>query len=248
ITEEPFFRDNIGFIDELKLRASWGQTGREQASPWNYLEGASYGVGNGSVLDEEVVTGIRPRGLPSTNLSWVTATTRNLGVDFAFIDRKVAGSVDLFERRLSGIPAQRYDVLLPLEVGYDLPDENLNSQAIQGIEGMVTFTDRIGNVNFSIAPNATLARQKILDLYKPRYGNSLDRYFEAEENRWANVNFNLHAIGQFQNVEEIMNYPVNIDGRGNTTLLPGDLIFEDVNGDGIIDELDERPRGYSAGG
>ncbi|MDZ7691141.1 MAG: hypothetical protein U5K69_08405 [Balneolaceae bacterium] len=51
--------------------------------------------------------------------------------------------------------------------------------------------------------------------------------------------------GRFQSEEEIENYPVNIDGQGNRTLLPGDLIYEDVNNDGIINQMDERPIGYS---
>ncbi len=54
-------------------------------------------------------------------------------------------------------------------------------------------------------------------------------------------------IGQFTSQEQINNYKVNIDGRGNRTLLPGDLIYEDFNGDGVIDQLDERPIGYNYG-
>jgi hypothetical protein len=54
-------------------------------------------------------------------------------------------------------------------------------------------------------------------------------------------------VGQFQSEEEIANHPVNIDGQGNSTLLPGDLIYKDVNEDGIINDLDERPIGYAEG-
>src|SRR5690606_3337813 len=115
---ESFLRDRLGFFDELKIRASWGQAGREQGvQAWGYLGGATYGVGNGSVLDGTLVTGVRPRGLPVTNLSWVTSTNRNVGFDFAMFSR-FSGEFDLFERRLSGLPAPRYDVLVPAEVGY----------------------------------------------------------------------------------------------------------------------------------
>lgn len=54
------------------------------------------------------------------------------------------------------------------------------------------------------------------------------------------------TIGVFQTQEEIDNYPVNIDGANNVNLRPGDLIFKDVNGDGIIDDYDKRPLGYAA--
>src|SRR5690606_33860740 len=74
--------------------------------------------------------------------------------------------------------------------------------------------------------------------------NSWHEYQTASENRWADYDFNYHAIGQFQTMDEIARYPVNIDGQGNTTLLLGDLIFEDSNNDGIINGLDQRPRGF----
>lgn len=244
LTEEPFFRERVGFLDELKLRASWGQAGREQGvSPWGYLGGVSYPAAE-SVLDGQLVSGARPRGLPITNLSWVTSTSTNLGVEFALLGHKLSGEIDVFERRLSGLPAARSDVLLPSEVGYTLPNENLESEANRGIEGILRYTDRVGDISFSFAPNATLARRRILDRYMPRYGNSWHQYRTATENRWANLVFTYQSLGQFQSVEEIANHPVDIDGQGNRTMLPGDIIYKDVNGDGLIDALDQRPIQY----
>src|SRR5690606_9200419 len=89
VTEEAVMQDRFGFRNELKLRASWGETGSEQATAWAYLEGATYGVGNGSVLDEQYVPGVRPRGLPETGPTWVTNTTKNLGADFVFMNGKL---------------------------------------------------------------------------------------------------------------------------------------------------------------
>lgn len=244
LTEEPMLRDRFAFLDELKLRASWGQTGREQGvAPWGFLGGATYGVGQGAVFDGQAITGVRPRGLPVTNLSWVTATSRNLGVDFVVFN-KIDGQFDVFERKLSGLPAARYDVLLPNEVGYLLPNENLESEANRGLEGRLTFQDVVGRGDYFISVHGTVARQKLLDRYKPRYGNSWDQYRNGQENRWDDVDFSYEVVGRFQTVEEIENWPINNDLQGNRTMLPGDLIFKDVNGDGIIDPLDQRPRGF----
>jgi TonB-linked SusC/RagA family outer membrane protein len=244
-TEERFLRDRLGFLDDLKLRASWGEAGREQGvGAWGYLSGATYGAGNGSVFDNVLITGVRPRGLPVTNLTWVTSTSRNVGFDVALLDRKLRGEFDLFERKLSGLPAQRYDVLLPSEVGYGLPNENLESEATRGMEGMLTYGSRFGQAEYTLNANATVARRRILDRYKPRYGNSWQQYRSASEDRWAAVSFGYQVIGQFKSLDEIENHPVNIDGQGNRTLLPGDLIYLDVNGDKIINALDERPIGY----
>src|SRR5690606_30020354 len=147
-----------------------------------------------AVFDGTVITGIQPRGLPITNLSWVTSTTRNVGVDFAILNRKLGGEIDLFERRLTGLPASRYDVVLPGEVGYALPLENLESESNIGIDGIIRYSDRVGSVSFTIAPNMTLSRRKVLERYKPRYENSWHEYRTAEEQRWADINFNYHAI------------------------------------------------------
>src|SRR5690606_13972655 len=116
-------------------------------APWGYLGGATYGVGGGSIFGGEQVAGVRPRGLPVTNLSWVTSTTKNVGFDMMMLNNRMAIEFDIFERELSGMPASRYDVLLPTEVGYSLPNENLNSEAIRGFEGMLTWTDAVGDVS-----------------------------------------------------------------------------------------------------
>lgn len=250
ITEEDFFSDRVGFFDELKLRASWGEAGREQIGAWQYLGGATYNSGTPSFLDGALIPGIGPRGIPVTNLSWVTSTNRNLGVDFQMLDSRLSGEFDVFERKLDGLPASRYDVLIPTETGYTLPQENLESEATQGLEGIIRWSDQFRGVSYSIAPHATLARNKVLDRYKPRYGNSWDRYRNASEHRWVGTTgaFGYESAGQFQTMEEIERYPVNIDGQGNRTLLPGDLKYVDQNNDGIINSMDQRVLGYPTSG
>lgn len=249
MTEESFMQDRFPFLNELKPRISWGQTGLEQGIlPWGFLGGATYGVDGGAVLDGQAVTAVRPRGLPITNLSWVTSTTRNIGFDFEMFDGRFSGEVDLFERKLTGLPASREDVVLPVEVGYELPDENLESEANRGLEMVVRYTGQIGNLSYTLAPNFTVGRRRILDRYLPRYGNSWDRYRNGQEDRWQGVAFGYQVIGQFQSVEEIANHPVDLDGRGNATLLPGDWIYKDVNDDGVINELDHRPIGWPGSG
>lgn len=245
-TEESFLRDRLGFLDDLKIRASWGEAGQELGvGPWDYLGGATYGIGGGYQFDGQVVTGVRPRGLPVTQLSWVTSTSRNLGLDIVMLGNRLSAELDLFERKRTGLPEARYDVLLPAEVGYELPDENLESDATQGFESRVTYNDQAGAVSYSVSANAVIARQKILSTYRPRFGSSWDRYVNGDDGRWEGADFQYELIGQFQSMEEIENYPVNLDGQGNRTLLPGDWIFKDVNGDGVLNEYDQRPRGFS---
>ena len=245
ISDEPFFNSTLGDVfSDLKLRASYGQVGSETGvSAYGYLSGFNWAQGN-YMFDGNLVTGIQPRGLPVTNLSWVTIESSNIGLDFSFLQNKLSGQLDVFKRKVTGIPAAKYDVLLPSEVGYTLPDENLNSTANLGIEGMVQYRGKIRELNYSVGLNATLSRRKLLHNYKPRFGNLYDEYRNSTEMRWGENTWGYHCLGQFQSQEEIDNHPVNIDGQGNRTLLPGDLIYEDLNGDNIINSYDEQPISY----
>ena len=247
ISEENFFAPLKSVVDDLKIRASIGQTGTESGvSLFGYLSGYNWNQGS-AVLDGEYVTGVNQRGLPVTNLSWTKNTTKNIGFDLTMFGNRLTISADAFRKDITGVPAARYDVLLPSEVGYSLPNENLNKQAYVGTEAMATWTDHIGDFNYRVSGNITFSRYRNIESYKPRFSNSWDEYRNSSEDRWGGIYWGYQVIGQFQSEEEIKNYPVNLDGQGNTTLLPGDLIYKDVNNDGVINGMDERPIGFPEG-
>lgn len=247
ISEENFFAPLKSVVDDLKIRASIGQTGTESGvSLFGYLSGYNWNQGS-AVLDGEYVTGLNQRGLPVTNLSWTKNTTKNIGFDLTMFGNHLTISADAFRKDITGVPAARYDVLLPSEVGYSLPNENLNKQAYVGTEAMATWTDHIGDFNYRVSGNITFSRYRNIESYKPRFSNSWDEYRNSSEDRWGGIYWGYQVIGQFQSEEEIKNYPVNLDGQGNTTLLPGDLIYKDVNNDGVINGMDERPIGFPEG-
>ena len=168
-------------------------------------------------------------------------------MDFYLFDGKISGSYDYFYRERTGLRGKKYDILIPNELGYGLPEENVNSDAISGIEGALAYNGKVGEVTMSISANASISRSKFIASYKPIFNNSYDEYRSSSEGRYNNLYWGYTSIGQFQSQEEINNYPVNIDGRGNTSLLPGDLIYEDINKDGKIDGYDEKPIGYNNG-
>lgn len=246
VSEEDFYGDKLkGVMNYVKLRASWGRTGRETGvEPFDYLMGANFPSGTYVMADGTVTNGVGIRGLPITNITWVESTIKNVGIQLGFLNNKLTVEFDAFYRDLTGIPAPKTDVVVPVEVGYALPNENLNSDRTQGIEGTISYANKAGQISYSVSGNATLARTKNMVRYKPRFGNSWDQYRNQTDHRWADINWGYQVTGQFQSVEEIKNYPINNDGQGNTTLLPGDLKFKDANGDGVISNLDERPIGY----
>lgn len=245
ISEEPFFEKLKGVVNDLKIRASIGQTGSESGvSMFGYMDGYNWNSGN-AVLDGELVTGLNQKGKPVRNLSWVKNTSQNIGIDVAMFKNRLTATFDIFRKSITGIPAGRYDVVLPSEVGYALPNENLDEDAYVGAEGIVTWSDKIGDLNYTVSANATYSRYKMISRYnQSRYGNSWDQYRNSPNDRWGGIWWGYQVVGRFQSQEQIDSYPIDIDNDRNRTLLPGDFIYKDVNGDGLISNLDERPIGY----
>ena len=254
ITQEPFFQKLVSpdILNELKLRGSYGLTGDDRDLPideFSYLEAYDYNNGNPAILDGTAVITSAYRGIPVTNITWIKSHMLDLGLDFGLFHNKLTGTFDYFKRERSDIPGTKYDVLLPSEIGYTLPKENLaeNKDKVEGLEGALTYVGKIGQLGFTIGANLSYARTYTVSTYKPRFFNSLDEYYNSEEGRPQNLSWGYIVIGQFTSQDQINDYPVNIDGQGNKTLLPGDLIYKDINEDGVINQQDTRPIGWGAG-
>lgn len=249
ITEEPFIKDLVGddfIVNDFKIRASYGVLGDDDIGigSFDYLTGYNYG-GTPVIIDGNPIVPSADRGQPIDNLSWFESEITDIGVDFGLFDGKLTGTFDYFYRARSGLRGRKYDVLVPNELGYSLPDENVNSDAVYGSEASLSYYGNIGDLSIMVSGNASYTKTKFLESYKPRFGNSYDEYRNSSEGRYNNIFWGYTAIGQFESQEQIDNYPINNDGRGNTSMNPGDIMYKDVNGDGKIDGYDETPIGYN---
>lgn len=249
ISEENFWQDSklTNIFDDFKIRASYGLLGDDDLgdiyNPFDYLGGYTYKNG-GSVIDDTYTIGTVPRGLPVTTLSWIKAKIFDVGIDVRLFNGKLNTSLDYFNRHRTGLPASRYDILLPSEIGFGLPQENLNSDLHRGYDFLISWADKISNLNYSVGFNATYSRFYDWDQYKPRFSNSWNEYRNSITRRYGYLNWGLEADGQFESWEEIANWPIDNDRQGNRTLRPGDIKYKDINGDGVINHMDERPIGY----
>ena len=256
ITEEPFIqgllKNKKDILTDLKLRASYGELGDDNPNgnpivpPYAYLSGYNYNQGV-AIINGNAVTVSRDQGIPTTNISWLKSKITDIGLDVVLLKGKLNATFDYFYRKRTGLLGSKNNVIIPLELGYNLPRENINSDAQYGEEMSVGYNSHIGQLNFNVGGNVSFTRSKSLNSYNPIFFNSLDQYRNSNEQRFNNKSWGYNVIGQFTSQEQINNYKVNIDGRGNKTLLPGDLIYQDFNGDGVIDQLDERPIGYNYG-
>lgn len=249
ISEENFFKSFTGLanvLSDFKFRASYGILGDDDIGigPFDYLPGYNYATSR-NIINGNLMQGARYKGEPITNLSWFTSRITDIGADFSLFNGKISGAVDYFYRKRTGLKGNKYDVVVPQELGYGLPQENVNSDAVVGGDGSVQYNGSVGSFSFVVGGNFGFARVRNLETYKPRFSSSLNRYYSSIEDRWAGTYWGYNVIGQFKSFDEINNHPVNNDGQGNRTMLPGDFIYEDVNKDGMINGEDVRPIGYA---
>ena len=241
ISNENFMKNSssLSFISNLKLRASYGQMGDDGALNYQFLSGYDYPVG-GYMWDGNFVNGVGFRPVANPNISWITSSMVNLGLDASFWKDKLGVTFDVFKRDRNGLLAQRNSTL-PGTVGIQFPQENLNSDRTYGFEIEVSHKNRVSKdftYRVSASLSYTLSQDRFVEL--ATFGNSYDNWRWNYSNRNKNLLFSQTVTGAFQSYSEIQNYNVN-QGGGNKDLLPGDLKYEDWNGDGVIDDNDAHP-------
>lgn len=253
ITEEPFMKNLLGnnrVLSDFKIRGSYGILGDDGdalgLAAFSYVQGYNYNAGV-AILDGVPVIGSEDRGAPITNITWLKSSIFDVGFDFSLFDGKLSGSYDYFYRKRTGLRDVKTDVLIPSELGYGLPNENLNSDARFGHEFSLGYNGESGELKYRLGGNVGYSRGRFLTAYRRVFFNSVDQYFNSDINRLRGYVFAFETIGQFTSQEQINNYPVNIDGQGNRTLLPGDIIYKDTDGDGRITDNDRRPIGWATG-
>ncbi len=244
MSEEPFIKNKVSFLNNLKLRASYGVLGDDASSTYQYLAGYNY-PGSNYVLTGTLVNGLGFRGLTNENLSWFTNKLTNIGFEADLFSSRLHFEADVFSKKREGLLATR-NLSLPATVGAGLPQENLNSDLTKGLELSIGYRDHIGDFRYTIAGNVAFTRTKNLYIEQAGPTNSYSNWRNNASYRWNDNYFGYKVIGQFQSIAEIMSSPVE-DGNGNRNILPGDLKYEDVNHDGIIDDNDVQVIGKNAG-
>lgn len=263
ISEEPFFKESSvsNWFSNLKIRFSYGEMGDDNVpgyGDFDYLGGYTFNNGSAIIskdpagaLEGSFIKGSAARQTPVTTVSWITAKMINLGIDAGFFNNKLTVEFDMFQRRRSGLLADS-ELILPAEVSVRIPKKNLNTDMTTGLDATVRWNDETrGGFRYYAGFNMSLARLKNVFVANERTNNSWDRYLWSSNNRWANASgrgsaWLYQVVGQFKTQEQIDNHPVDIDGQGNRTLLPGDYYYKDWNNDGKINDYDLRPLGYGS--
>lgn len=232
INQENFMQD-ADFVDQLKLRAGWGQVGNDGVgdNAFTMAMGASnnwfyaYPFGNPQALQAgaSVLTYVNMNGKWETNEQW------NVGVDFGFWNGKLSGNVDGFIRDTK-------DALLyvnsPAYAGSQFPlTRNVGNIRNMGIEVALDHRHHVGKFSYSIGGNISFIKNEVTALNggSPLYGDRT----KTDVGLALNTLWGYKYLGIFQTDEEALTYFPNSSG-----LHAGDAKYEDFNHDGKLDEND----------
>lgn len=247
LSEEGFMK-SVGWVNNLKLRASYGESGALAGSPFQYL--SSYTLyGNAAIINGQAVQGLYENAEPNTSITWERAKKTNIGIDATLWGGLLTIEADyFFEKRDNMLFAP--DVVVPSEYGISLSQVNSGSMSNKGFEitlgSSYSFSD---DLQVGFTGNFTFVRNKLLRVFETAstYNNPNRR----RTGRPLNTQFGYLALGYFQESDDTngngiidaSEYPVS---QPFGVLHPGDLKYQDTNKDNIINQEDIVPIGKSA--
>jgi len=249
MSEESFWENSaLSFINNARIRGSYGVMGDDGASTFQFVSGYQYpneGVFDmlpgGSVFNGNYIPGAQNLGIPNPLITWYTSHTVNIGLDLDAWDDLIGISVDVFNRDREGLLTTRV-LSLPTVVGASLPEENLNEDRTRGIEVEVTHTNRINDFLYNISGQVSYTRTQNRYVERAEAGNSYLNWRNNNQNRYHGIWWGQATDGRWESYEEIANSDVFV-GQGT---LPGDYKYKDWNGDGQTQSyLDMHPISYN---
>ncbi|MGV3684664.1 MAG: TonB-dependent receptor [Daejeonella sp.] len=260
VSEEDFMKD-IGFISDLKLRGSWGKTGNSNINGFTYQSNVWTGRGNSVVYPlgtgEALVNGSTV-AIPSTpDLKWEETTTMDIGLDASFLQGKFTLSAGYYNRKNDDLLV---DVPLALSTGYGGVSGASSSQLInaasafnKGFELSLGYNGKAGDLSYGINLNGAYNKNEVTSLgtqgavpiisgsfysvpsmTRTEVGQPIGSFYGYV---YDHVAVDAADIDRYNQIARSKTgNPAAVYQSG---LLPGDRIFKDVNGDGVVDNTDQ---------
>lgn len=250
ISEEAFMESaKDSWLSGLKIRASWGQLGNQDALSGSnndyYPALNTYNLDSKYAFGGSLNSGYYQRKYRLETISWEKASTWGVGVDFTLFN-KLNGSLDYYNRKTTGIIM---DVTVPKEFALDAYKDNVGSMRNSGIEINLSYNTKIGQVDFGIAGNFSYNKNEILDLgggAPNKYLDATDGYSQRNKVGEAMNSYYIYrADGFFNSQEEADAYTAKYGNPFGKTFKAGDLRYVDTNKDGKLTADDREYCGSS---
>ena len=240
LTEENFMKSAKNILSFAKFRASYGIVGNDNLGNFSYYYLSSYGNGEKYSFGESwqaKTTGLVEGSPANLNISWEVSRKLDLGFDTKWARNRLSFSADVFSELRSGILNTPANYTLISGMTGMSPD-NIGIILNEGFELEAGYNDKIGDFRYNLGGNISYAHNTILRNgeaeqpydYMYSVGNSIGQFS------------GYHVLGFFESYEDIAASPTQF---GMANLMPGDVKYADINGDGVVDANDQTKIGFS---
>ncbi|MCG8308332.1 MAG: TonB-dependent receptor [Cytophagales bacterium] len=227
LSEESFMK-GVSFIDQLKLRGSWGQLGNNRIGNYDYQP--TYTINQNYSTNGKVLAGVAQTRLVNEDIKWEVTTTTDFGLDASFFEGKLSLTADYFHRETEGILTE---LPIPNFLGdKSNPTVNLASMVNEGFEISLGYRGKVGDLSYNVSGHITQTDNKVTDYFEDiKTGGTQIGYP-------YNSYFGYEAVGIFRTQEQLDNAPFHTSSTGLGDIEFKDQFTEDTDGDGIPDAGD----------
>lgn len=244
MSEEAFMENAKSWLSTLKIRASWGMLGNQDALEDYYPALNTYELDATYPFGGTLYRGYYQKKLRLSTISWEKATTYGIGLDVGFLSNKINATIDYYNRKTTGI---LMDVSVPNEFALNPYKDNVGAMRNSGVELNLGYNDKFGDWIFGIAANFTYNKNEILDLGFTGDVKAQDQYMDVSDGysqrnivgNQMNAYYIYKADGFFNSQEEADAYTQKYEPKlGGGKFKAGDLRYVDTNGDGKLTPAD----------
>lgn len=243
VSQEKFMEASAGWLDQLKLRASYGSLGNNATTSY-YMYQSLFATAN-YILNGNIAGGLAQTVLANPDLTWEKTYMTNIGLDFALFNSRLTGTIDLYNKNTKGI---LISLPAPLEHGTStVPNQNAGEVNNKGFEVDLHWNDRIGKVSYNIGVNLGFVNNKVTkfqgdvasinDVYKTQEGKPINQLYVITVDRIVRDQADLDYVQSL--VDKNPDYFATYQ-RPEL----GDFLFRDANGDGKLDTNDRVEIGH----
>ena len=235
ISDEPFLAGGKGVLDDMKIRASVGQTGNAQIGNSEYL--ALYGTANNVVVGDGLATQVYPNQIANNDLSWEKNTQVDVGIDASLWKGYLSLTLDYYYSRTTDM---LFDVPVSSVSGLTSSNMNIGSMQNSGFEASIASRHHYASgLSYGVSANISLNRNKVLSLGDEdapiiKAADYAGAYYITKVGQPVGCYYLLVQDGVFHNQEELDSYP----HFSNTVV--GDFRFVDIDGDGVLEQDEDR--------
>lgn len=235
VSEENFWEGLRDYINQFKVRGSYGEIGLDNVARYAYL--TSYSLNNrGAFLGGEYYQTFSEGALPSPDLCWYTQHDFNIGFDFAAFNSAFSGSVDYFYKSTKGYLASPSNVGYTSPLGLSLPMVKSDGESRRrGVDFTLMYNGNIGEVSYSVGGNFTFYDER-WNINPNESETSLKNPYTRTTQVGAYTGNYYKNLGYYTGWEDVFNSPKR---NSSQNIQAGDLKFYDFNGDGKIDGNDQ---------